>query len=101
MKLTFKKAKPETGLAGVARPGHQETALKADGLQFGHIALNWAREGWYVRVATKRTPTEEDPAPFVWVRFKKQFDSEPAAREWVSTHWPKIEGLGLHRFTDT
>lgn len=97
-KLTFKKTPAETGLAGVARPGHLETAVKADGLVCGYLRC---RVSWKFHLAVNVIPTKELPADFKWITFKAEFATEPEARAWVQRVWLSInESHKIHRFKD-
>lgn len=98
MKITFKKEKPETGLAAIGNP-YPNTQIKVDGKQVGYIyAPTWSitDRKWKVSLAVKEGDTR-----WKWIFVKTRFDTEPDARSWVKN---KLEAVAktytLHSFED-
>lgn len=76
-KITFKKQKRETGLAGVG--SGSRTTMKVNGRPFGYIkSPSWSDKfkGWRVMF---RVEADNDIG-FNWVRLKKHPATEPEAR---------------------
>lgn len=79
----FRKEKRETGLRAVGNP-YPTVRIKIGKDVIGYIEPpDWRseRHEWCVCLKVKKTPTKESPADFKWVRLKKKFESEEAARE--------------------
>jgi len=96
MRLSFKKDKPETGLAAVGQL-YPQTLIKGGGKEVGYIAPpTWQTKDnkWSIHIAVDRGDTWE------WRRIKKRFDTEPEAREFIKEHWAKIIQSNLHVFED-
>jgi hypothetical protein len=94
MSFTFKKQPKETGLSAVGNP-YPDTDVKYHKKVVGYIAApNWMSKSliWKIRFRRK----EEKDGQFSWITIKQQFDSEPAAREWIKTNAEKIIALGLY-----
>lgn len=90
MKVSFKKEKPETGLAAVGSP-YPNTQIKGDKLVVGFIyAPTWHSKDdkWSLSFALKN---EENACQFGWVKLKARFDTEKEARDFVKKHWGLIE----------
>lgn len=82
IKLSFKKEKPETGLASIGNP-YPATQVKIDKKVVGMIyPPTWRSKDnlWHVRFSVKNNDN------FHWITLKKRFDSEPEAREFIKTH---------------
>lgn len=92
-KITFKRQKKETGLAGVARP-YASVDLKYKKKVFGYISPpSYTSTGWMVRICVC------DPlssSGFTWMSFKKVFDTEDEARQFVINKTEKILSYNLH-----
>ena len=85
LKISFKKGEKQTGLSSVGNP-YPDTDIKLDGLKVGYIdAPTWqTKDGlWCVRVMRVKERTEAEPAPFIWVTFKRRFEFEPEARTFI------------------
>ena len=91
-KFTFKKQKKE-GRFRSFQPDF--TDIKLSGKVVGHITK------CKVSFAIKKERTEKDPAPFKWVRLKKVFENEQAARDLVKLLEKEIQKkYDLYLFDD-
>lgn len=92
MKLTFKREKRVTGLAGIGHP-YRNTFIKGDKKHVGLITGPNHRDAteWEIRFCIKREVTVDRPAPFRWVTLKTKFNDEPAARQFVIDRWQDIQ----------
>ena len=95
-KFTFKKNKNTGPYASFQR---EQTDIKLKKKQVGTIDETNGGN-WIVRFAIKREPTEENPAPFKWIRVKPTFPSEELARDWIKDNSAQIQQLNLHSFED-
>jgi hypothetical protein len=96
MGFTFKKEKPETGLASVGRP-NPDTQIKLNKKQVGYIrAPIWSDDNrkWIVRFAFK------DGNSFTWKQLKGQFDTEEDARKFIQYHAEKFLTWPLYSLED-
>lgn len=102
LKFTFKKQPAETGLRAVGNP-YQSTDIKVNKKIVGHIAApNWRSKDyvWKIRFAVKREPTSDNPCRFKRISFKKTFDEESDARQWIKDHAEGLSDLDLYYFED-
>jgi hypothetical protein len=96
-KLTFKKHIP-TGRFRSFEPEVHDVKLK--GQLIGHISEISSRLGevvdsddfgkFRISLKIKKEVTEENPAAFKWIFFKKRFESAKEAREWLNEHTDSI-----------
>ena len=97
MKFTFRKEKPETGLANVGNP-YPDTEIKVNKKVVGSIVPpSWRSSDnkWRIRLAVKKGDS------WVWTKILVPFDDEPAARKWLNDHAAQIEKeFSLHSFED-
>lgn len=86
MKLRFKKHPRETGLAGVGYP-YRPVDIKGDGKVVGTIsAPSWQTDdNWRIRFMINNEDNWE------WIQFKKVFESEAEAREFIKGNWQAIQ----------
>lgn len=94
-KFTFKKEKPQTGLASVGNP-NPDTIIKLDRMQVGSIVAPWwssEDNKWAVRLIQAVEGDQE----FRWVTLKKRFDEEPEARQYLNDNFDRIVAIGLHK----
>jgi hypothetical protein len=83
VKLSFKKKRRVPGDV------YPETAVKADGRQFGSITYRRQSGLWSLGITVYRenfTPTPEDPCGWRWL-FVEGFPSDPSAREYAKSNW--------------
>lgn len=88
-KLTFKKEKPLRGLSSI---GHGDTTLiKSDGkvvgtIQQAHYNSNYT--GWKLGVMILKPEPDKNPnCDWKWIFFKKTFEKEEQAREYLQKNW--------------
>jgi hypothetical protein len=100
MKLSFKKDKKETGLAGVANP-FPLTFIKGDKKLVGYIHHpRFADEAnkWYLMFMVK---DQTQRSGWKWITLTARFDSEEQGREFVMKHWNAITTkYSLHQQDD-
>ncbi len=95
IKLTFKKHKRITGLAGVGYP-YQNVDMKINGKIFGTIhSPNWnsTDNKWRITVSIIKNNIMEDGNPncnWMNILLKMKFEDENSAREWMKSHIDKI-----------
>ena len=96
-KLSFRKDKQPTGLWSVGHP-NPITDIKINQRVVGYISPpTWDKnEKWTIHFSVKRTPTEDKPAPFKWVRLIGDHETEPEAREFVKEKFQRILNLDLY-----
>ena len=98
MKFTFKKYIP-TGRYKSFELKYTDIKLKKKVI--GHISELRDSHKYRVSFAIKKEKTKKDPAPFKWVSFKKQFDTEKEARDFVNDDPQAIQDkLDLYSFED-
>jgi len=95
MRLTFKKEKESTNFFNP----YPMTNIKADGKHVGYI-FNNGKSKWEIRLAIKKTPTTDNPAPFKWMGLKGCADTEPEARGLLKSNWESVQRRNLHQFDD-
>lgn len=97
MAFTFKKEPKETGLAAVGNP-NSDTQIKLKKKQVGYIAgPSWNSKDslWHVRFAVSEGKS------FKWVKLKAAFETEPAARAYLTEHFERItKSFALHPLED-
>ena len=89
--FTFKKQRLETGLAAVGN-SYPTTTIKHQKMEVGAIyPPNWRTEDnlWRVRLMVG---TEEN---WTWKEFKRKFETEPEARQFLKDNAEQIIALGL------
>lgn len=90
-RFTFRRRKPETGLAAVGRP-HQNVVIKLNGKPVGEIyAPDWrpANRSWTISIMVTRGEG------WTWLRLKTKFNSEQDARKFVLDNAAEFLKLGL------
>ena len=97
MRITFKRHRRETGLAGIGHP-HPNVDIKVDGKVVGQIAGPcWSSEDnlWVVSVMV------ENGGGWDWRKFKSRYIDEASARAAVTLNLSKIaERYILHHDED-
>ena len=101
--ISFKKCKPETGLASIGYP-FPNTNIKVNKKQVGYItAPTWQTKDdkWGIHLAIIKKSTKASPCPWKWVSIKRRFDTEPEARIWIKENLERIaEKYKLHFFEE-
>lgn len=98
MKISFKKQKRETGLAGVG--SSNRTDIRLDKSRIGFMSSpSWSSKEtkWIIRLAVKRM-TEK--GGFMWVTLEKRGNDEKHCREIVKEMLPKLHQCTFHKFED-
>lgn len=101
-KLTFKRGPKPTGLYAVGNP-YTSTDIKLNKVVVGFIAppssgASLRQEpNWRVWTKRRKEVTRESPCPFTNVCFTAKFDSEQAARDWVTRNAAQIIAIGLYQ----
>lgn len=94
-KLSFKRDKKQTGLAGVGYP-HQGSTIKMDGMDIGSIVPpTWNTRTNSFRIQIRRYANEveltENPnCPWVNKFLTGHYDTDEKAREWIKANWDKL-----------
>lgn len=100
MRLSFKREKRETGLAGVARPVPC-TQIKADGNVCGSITPADYRSKdnlWSLHFYVK---DETNPGAFSVIHFSKKSETEGEMREFVKRNWEEFQRrYQIHSFEE-
>ncbi len=106
MKFTFKKEPRVSGLAAIGNP-NPDTQIKLNKKECGRIVGPvWSSTDkmWTIRFTVKKTVPDDNPnCDWKWVQFKKKFETEPEAREYITQNAEKIlneSSLTLHYFED-
>lgn len=87
--FTFKKQPLETGLASVGNP-HPTVDIKLAGMVVGWIdPASWRQPDWRIWLRIKTADGWANRS------VKARFDSEEAARKYVTDNAAKLIGLGL------
>ena len=97
MKFTFKKHKKE----GQYRSFQKDmTDIKLNKLIVGLIS-EYEHGSYRIMFAIKKKKTEDDPAPFKWIRLAKTFINEENARSFIKKHNDTIQvEYNLYQFED-
>ena len=89
LNISFKKDKPETGLAGVGYP-YEGSVIKLNKKVMGYItAPNWQRNGWSIGIQIIKDEKYTDNNPnceWKWIYFKQRFDTEAEAKRYIKDH---------------
>lgn len=97
MAFTFKKEPRETGLAACGHP-NPNTQIKLKKKQVGYIAgPSWMSKDslWHIRFAVSEGKS------FKWVTLKAAFETEPAARAYLTEHFDRItKSFALYSLED-
>lgn len=80
LRLRFKLEAKETGLARVCQ-GPRSAYFWIENKEVGRI--DYSDAGWRVNLRASNEPTDEWPAKWEWIRFKRVFDSRDDAKTWV------------------
>lgn len=91
----FFKGERSTGLAACANPYPTTYITMGRGGKVGAISPPSAtslggHDHWRIGLMIKVEPTKEKPAPFKWVYFKKDFETEEEARAAIRKDWEAI-----------
>ena len=103
-KLSFKKGSINTGLYSVVCP-RNNTDIKLNKKRFGYINLPNHNSPYYtVSICIEKDKNHDDGnsnCSWMWIFFKKTFDTEMEAREFVESRISKwIELYTLHFFDE-
>lgn len=91
MRLSFKKGARVTGLASVAK-SRDDTAIKADGRWVGNIVLPGARTMGHDSDFSIRLIVDHTELPdWKWITLKVRFETEEAARAFITEKWEAIQ----------
>ena len=87
-KFTFKKDR-STGLFGAFASAW--TDIKLNKKVVGYISQKANSNRFVAHFAVQRISTKQNPAPFKWIRIKKEFITEDEARKFVRNNNEKIQ----------